>query len=153
MAGNNHCQCNEYRGNDDFADIRCILYFLGSVCERCACAGSYTSFSFVPGSGYKEEDIETWEFYDQNGNKIEVFNENGETPQLKGLRSVSFVIPDEETGITEIHCYPIGPWSPDDSFASTPQEDEGILDRLLAFWQKIVDFIIELYAHIMTMFG
>ncbi len=121
--------------------------------ENSYICGSSPTCSFVlsSGKGYRAEDIETWEFYDQNGNKIEVYNENGETPQLKGMTRISFVVPDEETGITEIHCYPIGPWSPEDSFNSTPQ-DNSMLGRFLEYWQKLIDFIIEIYQTIASIF-
>ncbi len=115
--------------------------------------GSTPSCSFVisTGNGYRAEDIETWEFYDQNGNKIEVYNENGETPELKGRTSVTFVVPDEETGITEIHCYPIGPWSPDNSFNAS--SGESIFDKICSFFRMIIDWFTRIFNQIKELFA
>ena len=73
---------------------------------------------------------------------------------VSGAQSITigFVVPEEDSGITELHLYPIGPWSPDDSFASTPQDDDSIIDRLLAFWHKLINYITELYSYIIDIF-
>lgn len=121
--------------------------------ENSYICGSHPTCSFVfsTGKGYRAEDIETWEFYDQNGNKIEVYNENGETPQLKGMTRISFVVPDEEAGITEIHCYPIGPWSPDDSFNAN--SGESIFDKICSFFRMIIDWFTGIFNQIKELFA
>ncbi len=121
--------------------------------ENSYICGSHPTCSFVfsTGKGYRAEDIETWEFYDQNGNKIEVYNENGETPQLKGMTRITFVVPDEETGITEIHCYPIGPWSPDNSF--NVNSGESIFDKICSFFRMIIDWFAGIFNQIKELFA
>jgi len=119
------------------------------------------SFVFSTGKGYRAEDIETWEFYDQNGNKIEVFDENGNPPQLKGMTRITFVVPDEEAGITEIHCYPIGPWSDSNIGGGDiigggdagDGTDNGIFGGIWSFFYKLVDWFSNIFKQLVSLFG
>lgn len=94
---------------------------------------------------YKEEEVEYWEVKDENGKTVTVYGLDGKVADLT-QPILNVIIPD---GVKELHFYPQGPWDEEiiiggeDDFATT----------LLKFWQKIVDFIVEIYTHIMNMFG
>ena len=120
--------------------------------EKSTCgAESLSAVVLDPGQGYIESDIECWEAYDQNGNKVQLYDSLGNPVIGAKTRRLSYVVPSEESGITELHLYPIGPWSPDDSFNSAPQ-DNSMLGRLLEYWQKLIDFIIKIYQTIASIF-
>ncbi len=120
--------------------------------EKSTCgAESLSVVVLAPGQGYIESDIERWEAYDQNGNKVQLYDSLGNPVIGAKTTRLSYVVPSEESGITELHLYPIGPWSPEDSFNSAPQ-DNSMLGRLLEYWQKLIDFIIEIYQTIASIF-
>ena len=120
--------------------------------EKSTCGAESLSVVVLdPGQGYIESDIERWEAYDQNGNKVQLYDSLGNPVIGAKTTRLSYVVPSEESGITELHLYPIGPWSPEDSFNSTPQ-DNSMLGRLLEYWQKLIDFIIEIYQTIASIF-
>ncbi len=120
--------------------------------EKSTCGAESLSVVVLdPGQGYIESDIERWEAYDQNGNKVQLYDSLGNPVIGAKTTRLSYVVPSEESGITELHLYPIGPWSPEDSFNSAPQ-DNSMLGRFLEYWQKLIDFIIEIYQTIASIF-
>ncbi len=89
------------------------------------------------------DDFGSWTFTDENGNEFTPVN--GESvdgdPQTKP--SIYIVMPDHD--FTAVAKGPYGEIG--------DSETDAMFGSLWSFWQKLVQFIIDIYTHIMNMFG
>lgn len=96
--------------------------------------------------GYRSDEVEFWEVKDQNGKTITVYGEDGNPVDLN-QDTFRFIVP-EASDIDEINFYPHGAWDEEIIIGG----EESIGDTLVKLWQKIANWLVEIYRIIMDFF-